>query len=323
MYTYVLFAVAPLHDESAPSATEQEWMESLVRNTELAQKFRAQNSQFRSIAEWQGVHLSADGFVQSIDFSKDHLSTDELVERAQQEERHRMERNDCMHYGGEWHCPFRSIFTDAAYTGGKNAVQLSYIPRRTRVFRIFLRNLHGKLEASELPEALIEIHLGSNRFQGSVDISQLPRDLQVICLQRNLLSGALHLQHLPEPLEKLNLSENDFSGGICLRKLPAALRELNLARNTLFGPLDLSALPDTLSLLYLENNCFCQPVDLRLIPSSMQVIDLRANAIRQEFLFVRADRSHSCQILFDAKAYSVLMDTNGRALTAQPVGNCF
>mmetsp|Transcript_10617 Transcript_10617/g.14218 ORF Transcript_10617/g.14218 Transcript_10617/m.14218 type:complete len:204 (+) Transcript_10617:60-671(+) len=91
--------------------------------------------------------------------------------------------------------------------------------------------LRGELSWAHLPDTIINLRFPGNELSGGIAVKDLPRAMTEVTLSSNKFTGELDLEGLPDTMECFEVDDNDLEGFTNMDKLPTNLSELNLGKN--------------------------------------------------------------------------------------------
>ena len=181
-----------------------------------------------------------------------------------------------------------------------------FVPPHVTEFFANMKDLHGTLDASQLPLDLRYLSISDNVLHGSVDIGAFPRKMKTLLIERNIFSGSLSLSDLPPSLLHFDASNNQIIGEISLNALPPAMMDLRLNGNKLRGTIVVENLPRTMRYLFLQRNAFQGDFRLLSIPPVLTQIDLSKNACSGTLVFPKLVGARKVPFSFNGKCKAVI-----------------
>ena len=184
-----------------------------------------------------------------------------------------------------------------------------YIPPCVNTFEAEDCNLHGTLDAGNLPNVLLVLDVSVNKIYGTLNLRAFPRDMKSIFVFHNALSGSLVLADLPQSLLDFDASSNAFTGEIELNTLPPVLKDLMLRGNALTGSINIERLPESIEKIDLSGNQFLGDFRMCSFPESLIEVDLSENSFSDKAVLSKAPGMMHFDILIDG--ISSVVDEDG------------
>ena len=184
-----------------------------------------------------------------------------------------------------------------------------FIPPLATIFATERCSLHGKLDASMLPQGLVTFSVRDNKLHGSISARDFPRALKTIRIECNEFCGSIVLSDLPANLGDFIAERNAFSGEISLENLPKKMVYLILNKNKLSGPLHIEHLPDSMRGINLADNLF--EGNLRFLNFPPHLISLSVSASLSGIAVLRAT-SEPMHFTLKYKGVKTVLDENGK-----------